>query len=182
MFTRNPELLQAGALSVGVPGELAGLHLAWERHGKLPWKRLVAPAAKLAWHGFVVAPFLAYQLEAFQAQIVKDPGLREVFASQGRVLGAGERCVRKALGRTLFQVARHGPRVLYGGLVGQRLVRDVQAAGGILTLPDLQEYKVRIREPVAADAFGLTVLGMPPPSSGGACTTLVSRVVYLGHE
>ena len=28
-----------GHLSVGVPGTVAGLHMAWKEHGKLPWRR-----------------------------------------------------------------------------------------------------------------------------------------------
>ena len=42
-----------GGAAVAVPAELAGLHLAWERHGRLPWRRLVEPAALLA-NGFEV--------------------------------------------------------------------------------------------------------------------------------
>ena len=34
-------------LAVGVPGTVAGLHLAWKEHGTLPWKRLLEPAAQL---------------------------------------------------------------------------------------------------------------------------------------
>src|SRR5262245_12708025 len=28
-------------IAVGVPGTVAGLHMAWKDHGRLPWKRLV---------------------------------------------------------------------------------------------------------------------------------------------
>ena len=41
-----------GALSVGVPGTVAGLALAHERLGTLPWADLVAPAVELAADGF----------------------------------------------------------------------------------------------------------------------------------
>src|SRR5262245_53954588 len=34
-------------LSVGVPGTVAGLHLAWKEHGSLPWERLLEPAIRL---------------------------------------------------------------------------------------------------------------------------------------
>src|SRR5262245_9025894 len=33
-------------LAVGVPGTVAGLHLAWKEHGKLTWKRLVLPRSE----------------------------------------------------------------------------------------------------------------------------------------
>ena len=42
-------------VAVGVPGTVAGLHMAWKDHGKLPWKRLVEPAIKLAREVFVVS-------------------------------------------------------------------------------------------------------------------------------
>src|SRR5262245_25120878 len=38
--------------AVGVPGTVAGLHLAWKTFGTRPWKDLVAPAVKLARDGF----------------------------------------------------------------------------------------------------------------------------------
>src|SRR2546426_10940119 len=46
-------------LSVGVPGTVAGLHMAWKAHGKLPWRRLVAPAVTLAPGGTRAPPRLA---------------------------------------------------------------------------------------------------------------------------
>src|SRR6266545_5531981 len=44
----SAELHHSSYLAVGVPGTVAGLHLAWKDHGKLPWRRLVAPAITLA--------------------------------------------------------------------------------------------------------------------------------------
>ena len=35
--------IQGGHAAVGVPGALASLELAWERHGTLPWSELVQP-------------------------------------------------------------------------------------------------------------------------------------------
>ena len=49
----NSELHHNSHLAVGVPGTVAGLHLAWKEQGKLPWKRLVEPAIALARDGFV---------------------------------------------------------------------------------------------------------------------------------
>ena len=45
--------------AAGVPGTVAGLALAHERHGRLPWRQLVEPAAQLAERGFPVDAALA---------------------------------------------------------------------------------------------------------------------------
>jgi len=41
-----------GGLAIGVPCELRGLEAAWKLYGRMPWARLVAPAAALARSGF----------------------------------------------------------------------------------------------------------------------------------
>src|SRR5204863_4560942 len=51
-------------LAVGVPGTVAGLHLAWKEQGKLPWKRLVDPAIALARDGFIVTEGLSRSLKS----------------------------------------------------------------------------------------------------------------------
>src|SRR5512139_1666943 len=38
-------------VAVGVPGTVAGLHLAWADYGRMPWRRLVEPAIALARDG-----------------------------------------------------------------------------------------------------------------------------------
>ena len=44
-----------GALSVGVPGTVAGLWKAHQERGSLPWEQLVAPAIKLAREGIPIS-------------------------------------------------------------------------------------------------------------------------------
>ena len=42
--TYDPARHHESHLAVGVPGTVAGLHMAWKEQGKLPWRRLVEPA------------------------------------------------------------------------------------------------------------------------------------------
>ena len=69
MFLKNgkydAEIHHNSYMSVGVPGTVAGLHLAWKENGKLPWKRLVEPAVTLAHGGFTVTDGLARSLSAW---------------------------------------------------------------------------------------------------------------------
>ncbi|KAA8534906.1 hypothetical protein F0562_029878 [Nyssa sinensis] len=176
MYENNPEAKVSGALSMGVPGELAGLHEAWLKYGRLPWRTLFQPAIKLAKDGFVVAPYLGSFIAKCAKMIMTDPGLQQVFAPNGKLLQTGDICYNVELGRSLEAVAEQGLKAFYNGAIGEKLVKDVREAGGILTMEDLRNYRVDVTEAVAVNAMGFTVLGMPPPSSGTLGLALVSNI------
>ena len=178
MYAGNTTLKAKGGLSVAVPGELAGLHEAWRQHGRLPWKRLVQPAEILARRGFKISPYLRMQMGQTESDILEDKGLRSVFAPNGKLLKIGDKCYNKKLADTLRAISKFGPQAFYGGLVGLNLVRDVQKAGGILTMKDLKRYSVKQKEPISTNVLGLEILGLPPPS-GGPPMMLVSLCISL---
>lgn len=173
MYTGNATLKSSGALSVAVPGELAGLHQAWKLYGRLPWKSLVKPAEILARNGFKISPYLHMQMVKTESGIMSDVGLCNLFTSRGALLELGHLCRNQKLAKTLQEISEHGVEAFYNGSVGLNLVKDVKKAGGILTMEDLRRYQVKLREAISADILGLKVLGMPPPSSGGAAMILV---------
>ncbi|KAI5056826.1 hypothetical protein GOP47_0028644, partial [Adiantum capillus-veneris] len=177
MYSENADLQLNGGLSVAVPGELAGLYLVWQRYGSLPWKSLVKPAIRLADNGFRVGWYLASALSASSASILSDEGFREVFAPNGTLLKAGDVCFRKSLAKSLKLIAQDGPDAFYKGQIGESFVGDVKDAGGILTKEDLKEYAVKILDPIVHEVQGLTIYGMPPPSSGGVCMALVLNIL-----
>ncbi|KAE8663676.1 Gamma-glutamyltranspeptidase 1 [Hibiscus syriacus] len=174
MFVGNATLKASGGLSIAVPGQLAGLHKAWEQHGKLPWKRLVKPAETLAQKGFKISPYLRMQMESSKSSILADKGLLHVFAPNGELLKVGDICYNKKLAETLHYISVYGVAAFYNGSIGANLVKDIENAGGILTLTDLKKYEVKMREPVSANVLGLEILSMPPPSSGGASMALIN--------
>ena len=59
-----------------MPGEIRGLHDAWQRHGRLRWKKLVQPAIDLARKGFKITEAVKEALETFKEDIRNDTGLR----------------------------------------------------------------------------------------------------------
>ncbi|GAA0168747.1 protease [Lithospermum erythrorhizon] len=184
MYANGAGNKYSGALSMGVPGEVAGLHLAWSKHGRLPWKTLFQPAIELAREGFEIYPYIASSIASNADKIKSDPGLSKVYAPEGNLLTAGDTCYNKELGQSLEAVAEQGPAAFYNGTVGERLVADVKKAGGILTMEDLKNYRVELTKAVVVNAMGYTILGMPSPSSGTLGLSLVLNIVesYGTHD
>ncbi|GFQ07671.1 gamma-glutamyltranspeptidase 3 [Phtheirospermum japonicum] len=177
MYEKNAGAKSAGALSMGVPSEVAGLHTAWLKFGRLPWRTLFEPAVKLASQGFIVSPYLAKNIARKAKIITDDPGLSQVYAPNGQLLKAGDTCYNVELGNSLYAIAEQGPQALYNGTVGERLVKDVRKLGGILTIDDLRNYRVRVTNAFSVNVMGYEILGMPPPSSGTVGLSLVLNIL-----
>lgn len=175
MYAGNAAQKASGPLSIAVPGELAGLTLAWSKYGKLPWRRLVAPAARIAIKGFKISPYLHMQMVNAESSIKADEGLHSVFTSNGSLLEQGSVCHNMELAKTLNVISEIGTKAFYNGSIGENLVKDVEKGGGILTMEDLQNYSVKLRKPLRRAVMGVDILGMPPPSSGGASMMLVCQ-------
>ncbi len=154
-------------LAVGVPGTVAGLHKAWKDHGRLPWKRLLEPARRLAREGFPLSAVLAESLETFLPHFKPHaPTLRQ-FSQGGSPLKAGALLRQPDLARTLDRLALQGPKDFYRGETARLLVKEVQSGGGRMTLADLAAYQVRKRTVLRGNYRGYEILAFPPPSSGG---------------
>lgn len=184
MYLDKPEAKFSGPLSVAVPGEVKGLYHAWKHYGsqKIKWYRLVLPAIKLARDGFTVSKYLYHQMLVDTPSIFRDPGLRSVYTDGNNLLQPGAVCRNKQLANSLSAIALEGPSALYNGSIGVNLVKDIQQRGGIITMKDLEEYSITIREPLHAKnvfgkELGLEVLTMPPPSSGGVSVLLMLNII-----
>lgn len=64
-----------GILSIGVPGNILGLHEAWQRFGRVPWRTLVEPTIALCRDGFRVGNALAHALKTHEKEIRVEPSL-----------------------------------------------------------------------------------------------------------
>lgn len=162
-----PKLSVDGALAAGIPGEPAALAWIAENHGVLPLSQSLAPAIRLAEKGFPVGPKY-YRLMKFRANAIKaSPAAAEIFLVNGEVPSIGYTIVQRDLANTLKQIAEKGHDGFYKGEVAQKLVDGVRASGGIWTMEDLEQYGVRIREPITVNYKGMKVTSAGLPSSGG---------------
>jgi gamma-glutamyltranspeptidase / glutathione hydrolase len=164
-------------LSVGVPGTVAGLHMAWREHGKLPWRRLVEPAIALAREGFLVTEGLARSLRGEMKEFARYPATLAQFSKNGTPYEAGETFRQPDLARTLERIAAHGPSGFYEGETALLIEKEMATNGGLIARDDLKNYKAIKRTPLRGTYRGYELLAMPPASSGG--TALIQMLNVL---
>jgi len=157
------ELSQRGGLAVAVPGEVRGLGEMVRRWGKLPFRRCVEPAQKLAAKGFPVSSRLAGSLATLD-RASDNRQFVDLFAA--KPLHAGDTWRRPDLAWTLGKL-RGSADAFYKGEIAKEIVAAVRGAGGVMTAEDLAAYATVDRTPVETAYRGLRVVSMPPSSSGG---------------
>src|SRR5690606_18787483 len=158
----------AGVRAAGVPGTVAGLALAHEAHGRLPWKQLLQPAIRLAADGMVLSRDEAFALDWGRERLARSTAGAKVFLHpDGSALRAGERLVQADLAWSLRQIAEHGADAFYRGAIAERIDAGMRAHGGLLRKADLAAYRAIAREPLRGSYRGYALLTMPPSSGGG---------------
>lgn len=152
-----------------VPGTVAGLFLAHQKYGRLPWKALVEPAYRLAADGVVLSPDEAFVFSWGKQRLSESEAGKQAFYKPGGALyRAGETLKQPDLAWSLRQIADKGADAFYRGEIAQRFAADMKAHGGLITAEDLASYKAVIRQPLVGSYRGLTVMTSPPASAGGA--------------
>jgi gamma-glutamyltranspeptidase / glutathione hydrolase len=178
-----------------VPGMPAGMLHSLARYGsgRLSRSQVMAPAIRLAEEGFPVDPYVATTTALALRRLRAFPEtMRVYFADDGTPLQpaslarGAERLIQPDLARTLLALADHGASVLYEGEIGDRLVADLQANGGLIARRDLSSYRVRELEPLAVDYRGHTLLGIPNPSGNATAFEALNileqfDLAALGH-
>ncbi len=162
-----PGASTVGALSVGVPGTVAGLALAEQKYGKLGLARVMKPAIRLAQRGFPVSYWLAQSLRQHRELLSKFAASRRIYLRDGNLYQPEEVFRQPELARTLRLIARDGPKAFYDGPIANDIVATMKKYGGIITLKDLADYHAIVRKPLIGHFRGDEILAPPPPSSGG---------------
>lgn len=153
--------------AVGVPGLVAMLALAHERHGRLPWAGLISPAIAYAEQGVPMPERLRRQSRGdLSLRLFSDT--RSAFVAPAGEQGPLLRNPEYAA--TLRALAADGPPAFYNGEIGAALVARARARRpwpGDLVREDLAAYTALERAPVCGRYRKWTVCGAPPPSTGG---------------
>src|SRR4051812_21383535 len=166
----DPAKSREQGLAIGVPGTVAGLTHALEKYGSGKFKlaQLIAPAIDLARHGYKVGDEFEDTGRSSITRMARWPSTAKLFLKpDGSLIARGTLLVQSDLADTLDAISKQGPRAFYEGPVADKISAAVRAAGGLMTSDDLKNYKA-VERPVLRGSYrGLTVVSMPPPSSGG---------------
>lgn len=162
-----PGLSLKGALAAGIPGVPAALvHIA-NQYGKLPLKKSLAPAIKIAKQGFIINEdyrrFAQLRLSALQA----DKESARIFLHNNQVPAPGYRLKQPDLAETLKKIANTGSEGFYSGETAKKLISGVKAGQGIWTQKDLMTYRIEERKPIRFKYHDVTITSATTPSSGG---------------
>lgn len=164
-------------LGAGIPGTVAGMWHVHRQYGKLPWQRLMQPAIDLAAKGIIVSEDFAYALDVRRDRLRRDPAAaKALYKANGESYVAGERFVQKDLAWSLREISKGGADAFYRGSVARKIVADMQANGGAITMDDLARYELREQEPIWSDYRGHRLALMPPPASGVLLAELLNVV------
>ncbi|MDR2857336.1 MAG: gamma-glutamyltransferase [Novosphingobium sp.] len=159
-----------GGLSVGVPGNVRLMEQAHRRYGRLPWKRLFAPAIALARDGFAVTPRMrAFLDRGRRTAALTAQGRALYFGADGEPVPVGTVIRNPALAGFLEKLAARGATAFYKGANARAIAHTVATAPvnpAPMTAADIAAYRARLRAPVCGEYRAWRICGMGPPSSG----------------
>ncbi|WP_309612649.1 gamma-glutamyltransferase [Flavobacterium sp.] len=169
-----PKLSTNGALSVGIPGSVAGIFEVHKKFGKLPLKDVFQPSIDLAEKGIIVTEKEKSKLDEYRAVIVKISGDKTLY---NKTFQVGDTIKYLALANTLKEILKNGKDEFYKGNTAKKLVAFMKQKGGIITRKDLADYKVVWRKPIRFKYKELTIISMAPPSSGGITLAQIMKMI-----
>lgn len=158
---------RVGYLAVAVPGALKSWCYLEAGHGRLDLDTVLQPAIRYAARGFPASAYLVAIIRHCQHSLARFPASRARFLPDGAPPQPGQRLVCGDYAETLRCIAREGADALYNGALGDLVVQDIAAHGGILTRADLQQYQLKRREALRGSYRGHEIVTVGPPSAGG---------------
>lgn len=177
---------EIGHTSVTTPGIVRVFGDAHRAFGKLPWASLFDPAIGFAEDGWAVRPHVAMMFALNEASYGRLPfvdklaltadGRKLYVRADGTPKRIGDAVKNPDLAGTLRMLARDGAESFYTGEIARRIADDMAANGGLMTLSDLQNFKVQRKAPLAIRYRGRTI-ATPPPPAGGIYVSEILRIL-----
>ncbi len=194
---RNPP--EFGPLAAVTPGTPGGLLTMLAEYGRLSLKEILAPAIEMA-DGYAIEAQTANSMESNKAQIKQWKYARAVFlphlGEAREAPAAGEVFRQTDLAATLRKLVEAEQQALkagrsrkeaiyaaydrfYKGDIAQEFVRGVREEGGLFTMEDLANWRVKIEEPLSTSYRGIEVYKLPMWQQGPAMLQALNILEYV---
>jgi len=171
------KLSRTHGLAVAVPGALAGWTYALEAYGSWPLAELIQGAVAIAEQGFPVSTSFSKINKDEYEKLILNAGEDSCYLNQSFPYEPGDVFRNPELARLFRRLAVRGPEDFYAGETAAKIVRAVQAKGGILTREDLAAYRPVEHAPLTGTFRDYTLYSTLPPSCGGIHTLQLLNIV-----
>jgi len=162
------ELSKTGPLASATPGALAVYEEAVRKYGKLPFSKAFEAGIRHADTGFPIDRVYAKKLAGQATNLALFPASKAIFLKpNGSPYLEGEQIIQKDLAESYRSITKNGKDWFYRNSFPKTVEKYMKTNGGILSARDFREYQVKERTPLTSSYRGWTILGFPPPSSGG---------------
>lgn len=172
-----------GYPTIGIPGVVAGLTKLLAEYGSMPLEIVMQPAIRYAEEGFELLPGEARR-QSFAVENLREfAGSRQYFlVDDSLTRKAGERWIQPDLANTLRAIAVGGADAFYQGEIARKIVDDMQANGGVLSLEDLANYEAHDAKILNSDYRGHTMFALSLPSYGAITLEIMNILENLAMD
>ena len=180
-----PKSSTYGALSIGIPGTVAGIFSVHEKFGSLPIEEIFKPVILLAERGYEINDQQSKRFKRHLNEIKKINKINSIYSKEYK---AGDTIKNIQLANLLSRIMLNGPDEFYKGESSKKLVKFLKSNGSIISADDLEKYNAVWRTPIIFQYDDLKIISMPPPSSGGICINQIMKIIEpydlneLGHN
>jgi gamma-glutamyltranspeptidase/glutathione hydrolase len=166
-----------GMLPISVPGTVDGWFELHNKFGKMPMKKILAPAIDYANNGFPVTELIAYYWQKSVPRLSPQKGsFSSTFTINGQAPTKGQIFKNPELANTLSQIAEQGRDAFYQGDIAQKIAAFMKENGGYLSYDDLVQHKSTWVEPVGTNYRGYDVFELPPNGQGIAALQMLNII------
>ena len=154
-----------------------GMMYALEKYGTMSRKDVIQPSVELAENGYEVSAVLSRDIKNKYDMIEMFPETSKIYLNEGFPYEVGETIKNPDLANTLRKIIKNGEKAVYEGEIAKAIVKSAQDAGGPLTMEDMQNYDIRVNDPLVGHYRGYEIVTSAPPSSGGAHVVQILNIL-----
>ncbi|KQK29072.1 gamma-glutamyltransferase [Bosea thiooxidans] len=171
----------SGYGAICVPGAIAGLAAALERHGSISWEEALQPAIEHAERGLEIDWFAALCIAIEAPGLARDPVLSAILLDDGHGPKAGADTRRfkpmTLKAGLLRRLAKAGARDFYEGESAALIAADLEAGGSPLRAGDLAAYEVVWAPALTGRYRDFDIAAIPGLSGGPTFFDAAQRLV-----